>query len=48
MKIDYFESQVNQRRKSDDEMFRDAFSDLLSIIGINTPKAAMQARVTKT
>lgn len=44
MKIDYFESQVNQRRKSDDEMFRDAFSDLLSIIGINTPKAAMQAR----
>ncbi|MBR2578572.1 MAG: NHLP bacteriocin export ABC transporter permease/ATPase subunit [Clostridia bacterium] len=44
MKLDYLESQINQRRRSDNEQFQDAFSDLLSIIGIKTPKAAMQAR----
>ena len=44
MKIDYLESQIDQRRRSDDEQFHGAFSDLLSIIGIKTPKAAMQAR----
>lgn len=44
MKLDYYESQINQRRRSDNEQFEGAFSDLLSIIGINTPKAAMQAR----
>ena len=35
---------IEKRRKSDDEMFQGAFSDLLSIVGINTPKAHHQAR----
>lgn len=44
MKVNYFENQITHRRRNDDEMFRGAFSDLLSIIGINSPKAAQQAR----
>ncbi len=44
MKTDYFESQVEHRRRSDQEMFQESFSDLLSIIGIKTPKAVLQAK----
>ncbi len=44
MEKNFLESQINQRRKSDEEMFQGAFSDLLSIIGIKTPKAAKRVR----
>lgn len=44
MEINYMESQVEKRRKSDEEMFKGAFSDLLSIVGINTPKMNKQAK----
>ena len=44
MDINFLESQINQRRKSDEKMFQGYFSDLLSIIGIQTHKAAIQAR----
>ncbi len=44
MNKDFFESQINQRRKSDDYMFQGAFSDLLSIIGMGTPKVSRQAK----
>ncbi len=44
MEMDFLESQINQRRRSDEEMFQGAFSDLLSIIGIKTPKAAKQVK----
>lgn len=44
MNKEFLESQIERRRNSDDAMFQDAFSDLLSIIGINTFKAAKQAK----
>ncbi len=44
METSFLENQIEKRRKSDDEMFQGAFSDLLSIVGINTPKAHHQAR----
>ncbi len=43
MNKDFLESQIEQRRKSDGRIFQGAFSDLLSIIGINTLKASKQA-----
>ena len=43
METNFLESQV-QRRRSDDEMFQGAFSDLLSIVGIDTPKMHKQAK----
>lgn len=43
MNKEFFESQINRRRNSDEIMFEGAFSDLLSIIGINTFKASKQA-----
>ena len=43
MNKEFWESQIDQRRRSDSVIFQDAFSDLLSIIGINTNKAAKQA-----
>ncbi len=43
MNKDFLESQIEQRRKSDERVFQGAFSDLLSIIGVNTFKAAKQA-----
>ncbi len=39
---DFWESQIKRRRDSDERMFQGAFSDLLSIIGMNTFKAAKQ------
>lgn len=42
--MDFLESQINKRRKSDEEMFQGAFSDLLSIIGIKTAKAIKQIK----
>ena len=42
--MDFFENQINKRRLSDKEMFEDAFSDLLSIIGIETPRSGHQTR----
>lgn len=44
MKIDFMYSQIDQRRQSDNKMFQDAFSDLLSVIGINTPKVKEKVR----
>lgn len=44
MNEEFFESQINQRRRSDEEMFRGAFADLLSVIGINAKKASVQAK----
>ena len=38
----FLETQINRRRQSDELMFQGAFSDLLSIIGINSPKAIKQ------
>lgn len=43
MSTEFWESQINQRRNSDNLIFQGAFSDLLSIIGINTAKAKRQA-----
>ena len=39
---EYLENQIERRRRSDDEMFKDAFSDLLSIIGVNAAKSRKQ------
>ena len=39
---EYLENQIEKRRRSDDEMFRDAFSDLLSVIGVNAAKSRKQ------
>ncbi len=44
METNFLESQVQRRRRSDDEMFQGAFSDLLSIVGIDTPKMHKQAK----
>ncbi len=44
MKEEFFESQINQRRRSDEEMFKGAFADLLSVIGISTKKASVRAK----
>lgn len=44
MSKEFLESQIERRRKSDDEMFQGAFSDLLSIVGINALKAAKQTK----
>ena len=42
--MDFFENQINRRKMSDSEIFEDAFSDLLSIIGIEAPKSNKKAR----
>ncbi len=42
--MDFFENQINRRKISDSEIFEDAFSDLLSIIGIEAPKSSKKAR----
>lgn len=42
--MDFFEDQINRRKVSDTEIFEDAFSDLLSIIGIEAPKSNKKAR----
>ena len=42
MENEFLESQINRRRRSDEEMFQGAFCDLLSIFGINTLKARKQ------
>lgn len=42
MNKEFIESQINRRRNSDEAMFEGSFSDLLSIIGINTFKASKQ------
>lgn len=44
MDKEFFESQINQRRRGDEEMFRGAFADLLSVIGINAKKASVRAK----
>ena len=44
METNFMETQVERRRRSDEEMFQGAFSDLLSIVGIDTPKMHKQAR----
>lgn len=44
MKEEFFESQINQRRHSDEEMFKGAFSDLLSVIGIKTKKTSVKTK----
>ena len=44
MSKEFLESQIERRRKSDDAMFQGAFSDLLSIVGINVLKAAKQTK----
>lgn len=38
MDFDFLESQVDKRRKMDQEMYEDAFSDLVSVLGIGTAK----------
>ena len=38
MNEDLFESQINQRRRGDEEMFQGAFMDLLSVIGSKAKK----------
>lgn len=43
MEADFFESQVERRRRSDQEMYEDAFSDLVSVLGINTAHAVRRA-----
>ena len=43
MDYDFLESQVDKRRRIDNEMYEDAFSDLVSILGINTPKSKKEA-----
>ena len=48
MDYSFFENQINKRRRYDDEMFKDAFSDLLSILGIDGPKAVTQAKTALT
>lgn len=44
MNLDFFESQVDKRRRSDQEMYEDAFSDLVSVLGIDTPKTVKRTR----
>ncbi len=44
METNFLESQIEKRRKSDEDMYCGAFSDLLSIVGINTPKKHRQAK----
>ena len=43
MNSDFFESQVDKRRRSDQEMYEDAFSDLVSVLGIEAPKVMKKA-----
>jgi ABC-type bacteriocin/lantibiotic exporters, contain an N-terminal double-glycine peptidase domain len=38
MDFDFLESQVDKRRRMDEEMYEDAFSDLASVLGIRTLK----------
>ncbi len=44
MNKSFFESQINKRRRCDDEMYQDAFSDLLSILGIEGKRAIREAK----
>ena len=44
MDYDFLESQVDKRRRMDKEMYEDAFSDLVSVLGINTPKSKKEAQ----
>lgn len=44
MNSDFFESQVNKRRKRDQEMYQDAFSDLVSVLGINGIKEVRETK----
>ncbi len=41
---DFMESQINRRRRSDQDMYQEAFSDLLSIIGLGGQKAIKETR----
>lgn len=42
MKSDLFESQVDKRRRIDDEMYQNAFSDLISVLGIKAKKSVKE------
>ena len=44
MRVDFMESQIEERKRSDEEMFQGAFSDLLSVVGIDLPKVSKQAK----
>lgn len=48
MNNSFFESQINKRRRYDDDMYKNAFSELLSILGIDGPKAAAEAKTAIT
>lgn len=42
--FDYLESQIERRRKYDDEMYQGAYIDLLSVLGINSDKAVKETK----
>ncbi len=44
MDFDFLESQVEKRRKKDQEMYENAFFDLVSALGIKTPKAENETK----
>lgn len=44
MNEELFESQINQRRRGDQEMFQGAFLDLLSVIGVKAKKDSVRVR----
>ncbi|BED93108.1 MAG: NHLP bacteriocin export ABC transporter permease/ATPase subunit [Candidatus Paraimprobicoccus trichonymphae] len=44
MEVDIFESQINKRRKYDEEMYQDAFADLLSVLNIKGTKVVREVR----
>lgn len=44
VRMDFYEDQIDCRKRSDKELFENAFSDLLSILGINTPRAKHETK----
>ncbi len=44
MNFDPFESQINKRRRYDEEMYQGAFADLLSVLGIKGQKAIREVK----
>lgn len=44
MSLNFLDSQIKRRRLSDQEMFQDAFSDLISVLGIDQEKSVYEAK----